>query len=180
VFLAPVFLSAVWQRAGRAAALRMAAVAGGVALAVTLPFYAYDPSGFSPIHTFAYLKPDEYLLHPRNWTPGQYSLSSVVNGVAGTLPLLALAAMALTSAWFAFRDYRKADWPFLRNCAVILAIPCVCGIATMSFIAGTFEVGPYANHGLGVLFFGSIAAWQWAGIEARDAAARESSTRTAQ
>lgn len=49
--VAPVALAALfWRHLGTGAAFRALAVPGTVALALTLPFYFYDPAGFTPFY----------------------------------------------------------------------------------------------------------------------------------
>ena len=47
-FVVPIFFSALGQIAGWTRAVKYLAISGAVFLAVTLPFWLYDPAGFSP------------------------------------------------------------------------------------------------------------------------------------
>lgn len=61
--VAPVALAAMfWRHLGAGAAFRVLAVSGAVALALALPFYLYDPAGFSPLQVAA-LKVDIPIPH---------------------------------------------------------------------------------------------------------------------
>ncbi len=67
-----------WHRRGPAAAVGMAAVLAAVNAALVLPFYLYDPAGFSPLHV-------------TNKLPGGFAFLRPV------LPLAAAAAVAVLS-----------------------------------------------------------------------------------
>jgi hypothetical protein len=134
-------------------------------LVITLPFFLYDPDGFSPLHTT-----DEL---------GRFE---VVLPHAGLLIPLATAAVSVALAL-----YRPA-WPrdpgpktagqaatigapadlttaLLRNSALVLAFPVLCGIALYSIglkmLHGVNMIYfGFASFGVFFLFFGAVPSWK--------------------
>ncbi len=142
VFVLPLFLSTLYQRAGLKDCIKFFTVLGIVAVAVTLPFYLYDPAGFSPLHTTMYV--------------------SKLNAVLPRADVIIVGITGLMSILLAFQNYRTDDnWRLMRNCGVVLSIPIFFGIVLMSLVSHSFEVGPYSNHGLSFMFFGALASWKY-------------------
>jgi hypothetical protein len=113
-FVAPFYVALVWQRSGRREALRRALIAGAVAIAVNVPFFALAPERFidgvsAPI--VGSLEPD--------------GVGLVRFGLAGIGPLLprvlygALALIVFAALLAGFVRRRRAlasaplVWPFL-------------------------------------------------------------------
>nr|NIV35513.1 hypothetical protein [Anaerolineae bacterium] len=139
LLLLPLVFSAMVRAAGWKRACTYAAITGATFLAVTLPFYLYDPQAFSPLDTAAKL--------------GQFE---PVLPLAGLLIPLAALILALVLA-FLQPASRRLD-ALLRNCAIVLAFPVLCGIVLRSIQTGGVGLS-FASYGTFFLFFGAVAFW---------------------
>jgi hypothetical protein len=100
-------------------------------ISITLPFYLYDPVGFSPLHTVGKLKQFESVL-PH----------------AGPL-ILAVCGMAALVLSLQRMDVSR----FFRNCAIVQAIPVLFGMV-LSLISMGAPGLVFSEYGLAFLFFG--------------------------
>lgn len=139
--LAAMVVSVIVQKRGWKTASGFAAVGAAAFVAVTVPFYLYDPGGFSPLHTLA-----------------------MTAGFGDAIPLgeyVVPGTMLLLAILLPLQRMIGADHVFLRNCAIIQAWPVVCGIAA-SLLENDATNGAsfgYAAYGLNFLFFGLLGAW---------------------
>lgn len=132
--LLPLVFSVLRQRAGNAAAVRYTGITTATMAAVILPFYAYDPAGFSPLHT-AHFVQFELLPFSRILLPVAF----------GVVALLA-------SLHCANGDLRT----LLRTSACVLAVPIVT-VFILAFIEFGSEVAlAVTGYGLSFLFFGAV------------------------
>jgi hypothetical protein len=138
--LLPLIFSAMIKTAGWKTASKLAAITGTTILILTLPFYLYDPQAFSPLGAARKL--------------GQFE---PVLPFAGTLLPLATGIISLILAFFQ-RASGKLDM-LLRNCAIVLAFPVLCGIILFSVRIGRPSFG-FASYGTFFLFFGAAAFWR--------------------
>lgn len=139
VLLAPLLYSALIRRRGIRCATSYVLVAAAVWGIVTLPFYLYDPGGFSPLHVVRFVNRfDTVLPYSGIILPGASFLASI---------LLAL---------------KKTNGPgsLLMRSAVVLGIAPVLGMCLTSIAERRFEVGPYSNFSLMVLPFATVALWR--------------------
>ena len=136
LLLLPVFFW-IWRAQGLRQAFLATAVASGVAAALTLPFYFYDPDGFSPLHAFRKV--------------GQFS---AMLPFAGALIVVMSGLVALALAL----RLRKADQVvFFRACALPQALPVAIGLA-FYFVAGRLDY-TFPSYGFSFLWFCVLAAW---------------------
>ncbi len=136
VLLLPLVYSALAQRVGWKKAIYYTATSGGVFILLTVPFYLYDPQGFSPTHTANKL--------------GQFS---VILPYAGIVIPLANVCLALI---LALRKDNKLIRNLLQNCTIVLAFPIVIAVILRSIVLGRLDF-EYASYGLAYLFFGVVA-----------------------
>jgi hypothetical protein len=139
VFLLPLAFAVMARTAGWRPALLYT---GATCLAlgvVTLPFYLYDPSRFTPLTTQDKFVQFEALL-PNLWLI-----------VPGATALLALG-LALRAGSFDL-------WDLLQRCTVVLAFPVLCAILLGSVSAGKPDFR-FAFYGVAFLFFGAAGFWQ--------------------
>ncbi len=116
------------------------AIAGATFLALTLPFYLYDPSGFSPLDAEAKLEQYERVL------PG----AEAILLAGGALLTLGLAW------WTAAPDARTV----LRNMALVQGFFVVTSMILASIGLNRVSFGlSFAGYGLNVLFFAAAAYW---------------------
>jgi len=139
LLLLPLVLFARARIAGWGSALRLSLIVCTTVAAVTLPFYVYDPHGFSPLHTYNKL--------------GQFD--SVVPRAGIAIPLLT----SILGLLLALRPTSKQDpSSWLGKCAIVLAFPVVCGIVLSTIKSGTLEP-EFWSFGLFSLFFGAASSW---------------------
>jgi hypothetical protein len=127
----------------RQRSVRIASVVAGVAafawLLVTLPFFLYDPAGFSPLHTVGKLSQFGALLPGAEW---------LVSGLAGLVALL-----------LALRPLHPADArATLAAGAIVQALPVACGVALASLQGRTLDLS-FTYFGLNALVLGALAFW---------------------
>jgi hypothetical protein len=138
--LLPLILSAMIKTVGWKAAITYAAIVGTTILILTVPFYLYDPQGFSPLDAASKL--------------GQFE---TVLPFAGILLPLATGIIALIMA-FLQPERGRLD-TLLRNCAIVLAFPVLCGTILLSGTIGKLNFS-FASYGTFFLFFGAVAFWR--------------------
>ncbi len=139
----PLVFSALVGVAGWKTALKYFAVTCATSAAITLPFYLYDPQGFSPLLTSA-----SKLGAFQSVLPFVDIIVPMVTGVIS----LALASQS------ANRDLTT----MLRNCAIVLVFPILCGIVLASVEAGRpefYNSNSFADYSLPAMIFGVTAAW---------------------
>jgi hypothetical protein len=114
----------------------MAVICATAAL-ITLPFYLYDPAGFSPLHTLR--KVDQFGAFLPFAGPLIVALSSIV------------------ALLFAARPLRDDPAAFLLACALPQAIPIVAGLIFYA-VRGSLDY-TFPGYGFSFMWFGSLAAW---------------------
>jgi hypothetical protein len=136
LLLIPV-CSLIWQAYGWRFALKYMALICVTAASITLPFYIYDPVGFSPLHTLR--KVD------------QFGTSLPFAG-----PLI-VALSGLTALLLATRSLYNQPAAFFRACALPQAVPIVAGLI---FYAARGRLDyTFPGYGFSFLWFGTVAAW---------------------
>ncbi|MCK9375630.1 MAG: hypothetical protein M0P73_05710 [Syntrophobacterales bacterium] len=160
LFLLPLYFSLLLQKTGLKDSVKFFAVLVLTTIAITLPFYLYDPQGFTPLQSSMYLNPFSYLAwYGRSPSP---SLNSIIKTILVHTDIITLATTGIVSVILAVRNYKMNEpWYFLRDCALILFIPILIGVLSLSLALKSFEVGPYSNNGLSLMFFGCLAAWSY-------------------
>jgi hypothetical protein len=133
VFVLPLIFSALVQNAGWKSAIKYTAITGITSLVITIPFYAYDPEGFTPLHSVGYLGP----------------------GLVGVVVLLVTGILAVILSLTQFVDSNV----LLRKCTVVLALPVLCAIVTHSVLVSGRVDFVYASYGVFFLFFGAASLW---------------------
>jgi len=134
--LVPLVFSALMWRVGLRQATQYIALAGLTFALVVVPFYLYDPAGFSPLHTASYLAQFESVLPFAN---------VIVPAVTVLLALL-----------LATRGSNASLTGPLRHCTLVLACPVVMTMLLASIQAGTANF-TFAAYGLPFVLFGAMA-----------------------
>jgi hypothetical protein len=127
----------LWRSEGRRAALISTALICCTTALLTLPFYLYDPAGFSPLHVIG--KVDRF---------GAYL------PFAG--PLI-VALSGLTALVLALRLVPGDVSSLLLACALPQAVPVVIGLAFFA-AAGRLDY-TFPSYGFSFLWFGLLASW---------------------
>jgi hypothetical protein len=140
LMLLPLVFSAMVKTVSWKTAIKYAAITGATILILTVPFYLYDPQAFSPLYAAGKL--------------GQFE---PVLPFAGVLIPLATGVIALLLA-FLLPACGKLD-TLLRNCAIVLAFPVLCGVILLSMRVGR-PLFAFASYGTFCLFFGAVASWR--------------------
>jgi hypothetical protein len=139
IFLLPLAYAVTAREAGWRRALPWTGVVCLTLGVVTIPFFLYDPSHFTPLATqdkfvqFEALLPDVWLMVP--------------------------AATALLAAGLALRAAGRDLWGLLQRCTVVLAFPVLCAILLGSLRAGRPDFR-FAFYGVAFLFFGVAGFWK--------------------
>ena len=139
LLVAPPLLAHGARRRGVRAALGEAGVIGAAWAAVTLPLYLADPAGFSPLHTVGKLAQFGAVIPGAEWA---------ITALAGA------AALALALRPLPPDDERAT----LAACALVQAIPVLCGAALASVQQGRLDLS-FTYFGLNFLALGTLAFW---------------------
>lgn len=139
ILLLPLIFSAMVQQVGWRSAAKYTAITIITFVVITVPFYLYDPQGFSPLHTANKL--------------GQFQ--SIIP-LAGLVIPLSTGILALTLAFFQSKSRNFSI--LLRNCTIVLAFPVLCGILFSMIKSGKIDLS-FASFGTFFLFFGAVAFW---------------------
>jgi hypothetical protein len=138
VFVMPLLVVAQARREGWRPAAVTTAITAATCTAVTLPFYLYSPSRFSPLLT------RDKVEHLDSLLPG---LSTLLLGVGGLLALLL--------AWRRARDVL----PVFASCALVQGFLVFSDALASSIQEGQLDLGLLGSYGLFVLIFGAFALW---------------------
>ena len=137
LLLLPLVFAAIYQRSDLATAIRSSTLTLISFLAITLPFYLWNPAEFSPLITYSELA----------------QFDSVLPAAGLFIPALA-AASALG---LSLRENRTTT-SYLGHAAIVLAIPVLAGTLLASVRQGTINLS-FLNFGVFFLFFGAAAGW---------------------
>lgn len=141
ILLTPLLFSALLQNAGLKAAIKYCGVAGAVFLLVTVPFYLYDPTSFTPLAVQAskLVKIEDVLPFARVVVP--------------------LAAVALAAA-LSFQKMKTDGAVLFRNCAVVQIFVLLLTALVSSIHLGKLDLYfEQSGYGMFTLFFGALACW---------------------
>jgi hypothetical protein len=138
LLLTPLLFSLMVRNAGWRPAIAYSALVVVTFAGVTLPFYLYDPAGFSPLHTSNFL--------------GRFDSVFPFAGVS-----LLFVTLLLSAVLARFQEPRLNA--FLGNGAIVLAFPIVWGVTIMSIQRGSLDF-EYGFYGVFFLFFGATACWR--------------------
>lgn len=139
VLLLPLVFSTLVQNSGWRDAIKYTAVTGITFVAITIPFWLYDPHGFSPL-TVQY---------------GKVSQFGSILPFAGMIVPITGGLLAILLA------YRYSDGSLvnlLRNSAIVQAFLVICTVVG-SVIQARFEGLMWTGYGIFFLPFGVFASW---------------------
>lgn len=143
MLIMPIFLSVLVQRAGWKEAIRYLAISGVTFLAVTLPFWLYDPAGFAPLR----------------------AQSEKLKGIEGVLPYAGIiipGVAGLIAIGLSLQDLKTDTARFFRNCALVQ-------LFVLFFTSGVYSIKlghvdfflQQSGYGMFSLIFGATAFWMY-------------------
>jgi hypothetical protein len=136
ILIVPLVFSTLVQTAGHRSAFKWSAIALLTFVVVTIPFYLSDPSGFSPLWAFSKLGQFESI----------FPLSGIVIPLAASIVSFGLS-------------FQRMDLTLLfRNCAIVQAIPVLCGAILSILQTGMIDVA-FAYFSIFFLFFSVFSFW---------------------
>ncbi|HTK39154.1 MAG TPA: hypothetical protein VL325_11725 [Pyrinomonadaceae bacterium] len=139
VFIVPLLLATVAARIGWKRAAAYASVTVAASVIVTIPFWLYDPQGFSPLIV-------------------QYSK---VGDYVDVMPHSGILVLIVTIALTIYLTLKRTNGDLNRlflNCAIVQAFPVICSVILLSLHLGKIDLS-LAGYGLFSLFFGAMAMW---------------------
>ena len=143
MILMPIFFSALAQAGGWRTALGYCVLTGSVFLAVTVPFWAYDPAGFSP-----------YIVQAGRLQ----NIATVLPYASIMIPIASFAIAGLLSM-----SRMPADGAaFFRNCAIVQLITLYISSLAYAVFLGEFSLFlGNVGYGMFTVFFAAVSAWNF-------------------
>lgn len=139
----PLFLAVLVQRAGWKDAIKYLGISGITFLAVTLPFWLYDPSGFAPLRV----------------------QSEKLKGIENVLPYAGIIIPGITgliAIGLSFQNMKTDTARFLRNCALVQLFVLFFTSAVYSIKLGHVDFFlQQSGYGMFSLIFGATAFWMY-------------------
>ncbi|MFT3745825.1 MAG: hypothetical protein QM785_16240 [Pyrinomonadaceae bacterium] len=143
ILMMPVFLSVLVQRAGWKEAIKYLAITGVTFLAVTLPFWLYDPAGFAPLRV----------------------QSEKLKGIEDILPHAGIIIPGITgmiAIGLSFQNMKTDTARFFRNCAIVQLFVLFVTSAIYSIKLGHVDFFlQQSGYGMFSLVFGATAFWMY-------------------
>jgi hypothetical protein len=139
VLLLPLGFSTLVQNVGWKSAVKYTSITCIAFMVITIPFYLYDPQGFSPLSSI-----DEL---------GRFQ--SIVPFAGYAIPIVT-GIIALTLSFFQTASRNLND--LFRNCAIVLAFPVLCGVVLSTIESGRIDFS-FALFGAFFLFYGALSFW---------------------
>jgi hypothetical protein len=137
--LLPMAFVAIGKRWGWGSAAARCGIALGVAAVVTLPFYLWDPAGFSPLHV-------------------RGKLDALGTGVRATVVGASGIVSCLASGWLAGGGRARDSGAILALGAVVLAVPVLLAAGIAAVEGGMAEWAEYGWYAVGGMGMGVLGA----------------------
>ena len=141
IVLVPLLFSVLIQTAGWKTAIKYCGLAGIVFLAVTLPFWVYDPAGFAPQIV-------------------QASKLELLSHVLPGAPIIIPVSSFLLSGLLSFTKMESDCAAFFRNCAIVQLFALY--FPSLVYATGAGELTLFmgaAGYGMFTLFFAATSVW---------------------
>jgi len=140
LLLLPVIFSALAQKAGLKSTVPFMLLSCLAFLVITVPFYLYDPSGFSALHS-------------------QFHKVAQFQSLLPFLGVLIPLGGGLLALGLSFRRMDFFDFVNLfTNCAFVLSFSIVCVTVLSTIQTGELNFS-WTGYGIFFLFFGAVASW---------------------
>jgi len=139
LFLLPLLFSSLYQTRNLTKAICQFLAFALITTGIIVPFYVFDPAAFTPLHT------QNKLAQFRSILPyADYIIISLTG---------------LVSFIFAFKKSNRELPDLFINCALVLAVPVICGVILSSIEKGHLDF-TFAYFGVFFVFFGVVAYWR--------------------
>jgi hypothetical protein len=139
VLLLPLVFGTLVHKSGWRHAIRYTAITAGTVVAITAPFWLYDPQGFSPLTV-------------------QYSKGSQFGSILPYAGVIIPVAGGLLATLLAYRYSDGSLTHLLRNSALVQAFLVMCAV-----VGSVLQTGSYGltrtSYGVFFLSFGVFASW---------------------
>lgn len=143
LLLLPLFGAVLWRTAGLRQAVTAAGIIALAAAAIIMPFYLYDPAGFTPFHAKQKLA---LAGHALPWTSTVIISVTALVGVIGACALLRHPLI-------------NPPREFFRWCTLVTLCPMVCAVALFSWASGHLDFSfMHDRFGLMYVFF-ALLGW---------------------
>jgi len=139
ITLLPVFTVRVALSSGYKWAIRYFILTILVFFLLTIPFYLYDPNGYSPLHVSRFI-----------------NRFNDIMPFASEIIKYSTAIIIILAAYFVWKQPKK----ILFWCALVLAVPNFFGLIFQSLLEKKISVGPYSNFLLPSLLLANLGLWQ--------------------
>jgi len=136
--LLPLVFSMLIQHSGWRTSMLYTSITYTTFCVITLPFYIYDPEGFSPLHVRGFFE----------------NFDSIIPHIKIVFPF----GMGATAVILAFQRMGRDQSTLMRNCAIVQGFPVLLAIVLSSVEAGSLSFG-LVSYGASSLFFGVVAMW---------------------
>jgi hypothetical protein len=143
LLLVPLFGATIWRTAGLKNAITVTTLTLATAAAIIMPFYLFDPAGFSPIGS-------------RNKLSfADQSLPWASTAMIG----LTIFAAGLCTNWLLVQRRLDPKVAFFRCCTVVTLTPMLCAILVSTWVNGHLDFGIMKDRfGLMYVFF-ALLGW---------------------
>ena len=141
--LMPLLLSVLVQNTGWNNAIKYLAISAGVFIAVTVPFWLYDPLGFAPLHI-------------------QGAKLTTVESVLPFAGIIVPLSGAVLAIILSFQRMNKDCSRFFLNCAIVQLFVLIFTATLYSLKLHRLDLYmEQSGYGMFTLFFGVTAAWMY-------------------
>ncbi len=139
ILLLPLVFSVLAQNSDWKSAVKYISLTCFIFLAITLPFYLYNPKDFSALH-------------------GQYYKLSQFHNLLPFSGILVPLAGGILALVFSFQRMKRDCITLFRNCMFIQAFLILCAIVLETLQEGKLNLNATA-YGFSFLFFGALVLW---------------------
>lgn len=140
ILLLPLVFSALVQNAGYKTAVKYTLLTCLAFFIVTVPFFLYDPKGFSPMSV-------------------QFSKINQLNSISHFTGASLVLAGGVISVLFSFQRMDRDCIILFRNCAFVGAFLIICAIIFDIINEAKFNLVS-SGYGFSFLFFGALSFWR--------------------
>lgn len=138
ILLLPIIFSKLLEQSDLKTAIQYSSLSLFVFLSITLPFYLYDPTNFTPLSN-------------------SFDKINIFQQVVPYSGVFIILASGLFSLLLSLRRRARDRALFLENCALVQSFPVFCLVVLDSLRLGVLSFN-FAGYGLSFLFFAALSA----------------------